>query len=250
MIFPTDALSIPQLSPPQFTVTFVDRSYDVPKTTWTTTDPFNGQQITQNSGGNRVTNRTIDITIDNQQFTPITLDNGTVIQLFYQVRSKGHFEEWAEVRGSERISEIAPNSASQSTVITIIFDQSTRPYYDIPLGGTEDFQVKAVAGYYDKVNTLQDLIFGGTFHNLTESDWSNTLTINVGEAPTPSITPNALYPSPTDSLPNFGPTSSPTPNNGDLAIIVASIATTVAILCVIVLVLYVRHLKKQLKISG
>lgn len=87
----TNAQSIPKLSPPQFTVNFVDRSYDVPITTWTTIDPFTGQEVTKSSGGDHVENRTIDVVITNQPFDPIKLDNGTIIQLYYSCKNKGTF---------------------------------------------------------------------------------------------------------------------------------------------------------------
>ncbi|MCW3984740.1 MAG: hypothetical protein NWE96_12245 [Candidatus Bathyarchaeota archaeon] len=182
----TNAQSIPNLSPPQFTVKFVDRSYDVPVTTWTTTDAFTGQQVTKSSGGNYVENRTIDVVVTNQPFAPITLDNGTIIQLYYSVRTKGHFEDWSIVWSDGRTTKtVLASNPESTTIITLILDSS----FNVPNGGKEDFQVKAVAGYYDKPKTLSDLYFGGTFHNLTESDWTDTQTITIGQtsAPSPSV---------------------------------------------------------------
>src|SRR5665647_1089789 len=92
------AESIPALSVPEFTVKLVDRSYDVPITYTTTTDPFSGKQITTSSGGYHVTNKTIDVTIRNQPFTSTDLGNGSVIQLYYSVRAKGHFGDWNDAR--------------------------------------------------------------------------------------------------------------------------------------------------------
>ena len=210
MIEPAYAQSIPQLSSPQFTVKFVDRSYDVPKTTWTTTDPFNGQQVTKSSGGNHITNRTIDFTITNQPFTPISLNNRTTVQiynsilLYYSIQSKGHFEGWVELNGDERIYKLVPASTSQFTPITVVLDPTNPPYYDIPAGGQEDFRVKAIAGYY---NQGDDFMAPATFMNLTESEWSNTQTITL---PTGSV---SISPNPFSTMPNYGPTSSPSPTS-------------------------------------
>ena len=181
----TNAQSIPKLSRPQFTVNFVDRSYDVPITTWTTIDPFTGQEVTKSSGGDHVENRTIDIVITNQPFDPIKLDNGTIIQLYYTVRTKGHFEDWSIVWSEGRTTKtVLASNLESTTIITLILDSS----FNVPNGGKVDFQVKAVAGYYDKPATLSDLYLGVTFHNLTESDWSTTQTITIGQSSTPSPT--------------------------------------------------------------
>ena len=88
IIKPAFAQSVPTPSVPEFTVRFVDRSYDVPVTTTTTTDPFTGKQVTTSSGGYHVTNKTIDITINNQAYSSIDLGNGTIIQLYYLLRRK------------------------------------------------------------------------------------------------------------------------------------------------------------------
>jgi hypothetical protein len=44
-------------SVPEFTVAYVDHSYIVPITHWTTTDPYTGEQITHSSGGEHVDNQ-------------------------------------------------------------------------------------------------------------------------------------------------------------------------------------------------
>jgi hypothetical protein len=89
-------LPVAKPSVPEFTVAPVDRSYDVPVSVTYSTDPFTGQQVAHTSDGYHVTNRTIEITINNQQFTPITLNNGTKIQLYYSLQMKGHFGDWSD----------------------------------------------------------------------------------------------------------------------------------------------------------
>jgi hypothetical protein len=170
-------------------VKFVDRSYDVPVTNRTTIDPFTGQEVTTSSGGYHVTNKTIDVTIKNQPFTPIDLGNGSVIQLHYSVRAKGHFGDWNDARtdvGYYLTRVIA--SSSDYTVATFVFGMYG---WNPPVGGEEDFQVKAEIGYL--YPHYQGLIQTGTsFASYGESDWSNTQTIKISESQTqtsPDITP-------------------------------------------------------------
>ena len=195
------AQSIPKPSVPEFAVKFVDRSYDVPVTNRTTIDPFTGQEITTSSGGYHVTNKTIDVTIKNQPFTPIDLGNGSVIQLYYSVRAKGHFGDWNDARtdaGYYFMRVIA--SSSNYTVATFVFGVDG---WSPPVGGQEDFQVRAEAGYL--YPHYQGLIQTGTyFASFGESDWSNTQTITIAEGPTP--TSPEITPMPTASP---APTSTP-----------------------------------------
>ena len=55
-------------SAPDFTVQYVDHSYDIPPTYGI--DPYTGQTV-MTFPGSHVDNRTIDVTIKNQPFTPI-----------------------------------------------------------------------------------------------------------------------------------------------------------------------------------
>ena len=246
------AKTIPTPPVPQFTVKFVDRSYDVPQTSWTTTDPNTGKQSTIYSGGNHIVNRTIDVTITNQPFTPTTLDNGTIIELYYSVRAKGHFEDWSNVWGGERMMKIAPQSSSGSTTtVTFVLGSMDPPYYDIT-EGKEDFQVKAIAGAYEKSipATISDKILGNNiaFKNYTESDWSDIQTIEVP--------PNTPQPSSTSTIAtNSTSTTSPIDSQLDnqqqpltdltFIAIVSAMGITIASL-----LLYVRKIKKQQQTSS
>ena len=75
-------------SVPQFTVKYVDLSYNVAPTT--TTNPFTGQQTT-NDNGYYVDNRTLIFTINNQPFTPYQNSSGNEISMYYNFRAKGHY---------------------------------------------------------------------------------------------------------------------------------------------------------------
>jgi len=186
---------IPKPSIPEFTVQFVDRSYDVPITYKTTTDPFTGEQITTSSGGYRVINRTIDVSIKNQPFASVDLKNGSVIDLYYSVRAKGHFGDWNDSRtdAGYYFMRVASLSADY-TLVTLVFGVDG---WSIPDGGKEDFQVKAQAGYL--YPHYQGLVQTGTFFaSFEESSWTNSKTLPIYYSN--SITSN---PTPFPSVPEF-----------------------------------------------
>ncbi len=84
---PADAQTVTTPSVPQFTVKIIDNSHDVPPTQ--TTDQYTGVTTTQ--PGYHVDNRTIEVSIKNQPFTPYTNASGNKISLFYWIEFKGHF---------------------------------------------------------------------------------------------------------------------------------------------------------------
>jgi hypothetical protein len=83
--------SAPAVSAPEFTVQLIANPFDVPTTY--STDKFTGENITHPDY--RVENKTIAILIKNQPFTSSL--NSDTYRLFYNVRTKGHFETtWIE----------------------------------------------------------------------------------------------------------------------------------------------------------
>ena len=82
-----------ELSPPEFTVRLVAHPYDVPPTTTTTIDQYTGKEIVTTTPGYHVENKSIEITVTNQPFIPYTDAEGHLINLYYNVRFKGHFGE-------------------------------------------------------------------------------------------------------------------------------------------------------------
>jgi hypothetical protein len=185
-------LPVAKPSVPEFTVAPVDRSYDVPVSVTYSTDPFTGQQVAHTSDGYHVTNRTIEITINNQQFTPITLNNGTKIQLYYSLQMKGHFGDWSDTSSTNGYTFTRMEAATYSTVITLLLGSESSNLY-IPNGGNQDFQVQAQIGY--EYPYYDDHIFPLyiAFESLAESGWSNTQTITIPTItpwPTPTVTVN------------------------------------------------------------
>lgn len=97
LLLPVSAMNQPSV--PEFTLKYVDYSYDTPVTYGT--DPYTGQTIVTNPS-NHVDNRTVQIVIKNQPFTPYTDGNGIAINLFYNVRYKGSFgEDWTMMFGEQ-----------------------------------------------------------------------------------------------------------------------------------------------------
>lgn len=218
-----DAQTIPTPSSPDFRVSFIDRSYTVPTTTTQTTDPFTGQQVIHTSGGQYVKNETVEIKIKNPQLTTITFSNGTAANLYYSVRTKGHFSNiwgsssdnrwtttWAEGNSFKQVFA----SNSDYTIVTLVIGSPNdilMGYANvyIPTEAQEDFQVQASYGYQ---YIIYDGLFptGDAFASYTDSGWSGILTIDRStglissqETPTPSTTILTQSPTPSPMVPEF-----------------------------------------------
>jgi hypothetical protein len=192
LIKPTNAQSIPKPAIPEFTIKYVDNSYNVPESTVNTIDPFTGNQSTRTNWGYYVQNKSIVVVIKNQQFTPYTDSKGNSIQLFYNVTWKGYYgSAW------DALSKLYANqdSSSEYCNISLAFSKN----FDIPYnvssldanpdaGGVIDFQVKAYIGY-EKIVYGSDSPFPTITFNGAESSWSNTQTITIPESKTSSLSP-------------------------------------------------------------
>jgi len=219
------AQSITKPSVPEFTVKAVEHPYDVPTTY--STDPYTGETITHE--GRHVENKSIEIWIKNQPFTPYDDAEGHEVNLYYNVRVKGHFEEdwstpktYSESESAERI----PQSNSEYTVLSLV------NYYNPK--AQVDYQVEAIVGhfytaYYPPGHSIQ---FPYTEFQVDEtSGWSSTQTLTFSESQTPTPSPETT---PTPTPPNMGPTSPPnhepllTPEQ--LGIIVSA-AIAAAVIC-------------------
>lgn len=79
---------------PEFTLKVVDYSYDVPPKPTSSIDPETGDTITTTIPAHHVENKTIEIWIKNQQFTPYESD-GKTNYFYYNISYKWHGEnEW------------------------------------------------------------------------------------------------------------------------------------------------------------
>jgi hypothetical protein len=154
---PTESVYVSKPSIPEFTLKYMDNSYDVPPTYGI--DEYTGKTIVTKPG-EHVDNRTIEITIKNQAFTPFTdASSGRAINLYYDIRYKGSFGQ---------------DSTAQYTTVS----------YTLPwnvLEGQINFQVKALKGYVERTVEESRIIF--VIYNYTvqgaESGWSNTQTITI-----------------------------------------------------------------------
>ncbi len=169
----------PTPSIPQFTVKFVDSSYDVPTTT--SINPYTGQTVT--TQGYHVENRTIELIIDNQPFNAYSDAHGSYPFLYYNVREKGHFaENWTEIYNPDNDYLIKSNSDYTVLSFGVPFEGS----------GQIDYQVEALVGGIFR-NSPQ---FASGYHfEGVASGWSPTQTVTI---PASSVSP-----SPTSTVPEL-----------------------------------------------
>lgn len=186
MVESVSASSIPKTSVPEFSLGYVDNSYDVPPEY--AKDPYTGKSIIAQEGYH-VRNRSIEITIKNQAFTPYQNENGHTGSLFYFVRTKGHFEEWPPYEPQTIITSYSEYPDGFVYVQNSDYTVTTHRVEDIAAGGEVDVQIKAVVGY--RVVIEDQWVPGiprgdfttpphhSEFTVFQESDWSNTQTITV-----------------------------------------------------------------------
>ena len=153
-------------SVPEFTVELVAYPYDVPPVTTTKIDQYTGEETVKTTPGYHVENRSIEIVIKNQPFTPYTDEEDNDINLYYNVRVKGHFgEDWKE------LIENGGQSSSEYTVFSLSAEY--------PDGAQVDFQVESLVGYFR--TEWRSLVPVGTTFIGKKSGWSNTQTITISE---------------------------------------------------------------------
>jgi hypothetical protein len=167
-------------SVPQFSLTLIDNSYDVPP--YSTTDSYTGVTITKS--GYRVDNRSIEVTIKNQSFKSYTNADGYECNLYYNVQVKGHYgndTEWysffyscglGAYGGDYRYGGFAQSDSSYTTVSSII---------TYPVGSLLDFRVEAFTGYWVPPTQVDHLM---GMHSLKivrdeSSDYSSVQTVTL-----------------------------------------------------------------------
>ena len=201
----TDVSDIPKPSVPEFTVELVDSSYDVPTTY--SIDPYTGENVTH--GGYHVENKSIEVRIKNQPFTPMLVQEGTstwTAYLHYNVRFKGHYTEYW-INAYKPSTDYPKQSDSTYTVLTYApRDENIYVLGGIttifPPGVQIDFQVQALIGGVHRVfisnltNPTGPWDLSPWFFTGEESRWSNTQTITISESQTPTSSP-VITPTPT-----------------------------------------------------
>ena len=215
----TPPFSLPTPSIPEFTLSYSDKIYTIPPTTYSTTNPYTGNTTTTLIPSQFVENKTINITINNQQF-PSTL-NGYTINLYYDVQTKPHFgDSWTSIYGRNSIivnsTGYETNNSysgyelesdfmlpSQSNSETTLLSASASAYQS---GYEIDFRVQAFLAYrydgqyYQGGITLPQFT-PATFVAYQTSGWSNLQTITIPQ-PSPTLNP-VPTPTPSPSVAEF-----------------------------------------------
>jgi len=210
--------SVPQIS----SIKLVDSSYDVPPSTTTTVDQYTGKETTTTTPGYHINQKSIEVTIKNQPFTPYidesTKDpaygpNGKEFNLYYRVQAKGHFgENW---RDFGELYVIQSNSG-YTVVSSAIIGEDKIVNYDA--GSQLDFRVQASVGY--KYNELSGRLFvpySGPVWVVAPaeySDWSRVQTFTIPVSlPSQTVTlPPSTIPDDSNSYPQFPDQTQP-PND-------------------------------------
>jgi hypothetical protein len=187
-------------SVPQFTVKLIDNSYDVLPSTTTVTDPYTGKESVVTSQGYRVVDRTIEVTIKNQPFTPYKDTNSKEHKLRYRLQYKGHFEEdW----GTFPLFKSEQYIISSDSEYTVVPSSSGLIYgiNSLETGSKLDFRVEAVDGYMETLTSTYGMPIGEMFIADVSSGWSDVQTITVSGESSSSV------PSQTTILPSTTPDS-------------------------------------------
>ncbi|MDR2720515.1 MAG: hypothetical protein LBC03_06920, partial [Nitrososphaerota archaeon] len=167
------------------TVKLVDNSYVVPPYSTTTVDQYTGKETTTTTPSYHVNQKSIEITIKNQPFTPYTIETnvpalcgpngqGQEFNLYYEVQVKGHFgEDWRTFDNLYHVIQ----SESGYTVVSGVVDYGANSQLD--------FRVRASIGYtYDALrDSLAAMYYPGPMWSVqlttNQSDWSKIQTYTI-----------------------------------------------------------------------
>lgn len=227
MIKPIDAQTIPKPSVPEFSVSLVDRSYTSPPKTYSKTDPYTNKTTTLTAPGDYVAKFTLDVKIENQPYPSTIAGNSST--LYYNIRTKGYYaENWTEWYSYKYEDKLLP-AQSNSSKYTIL---SIPTHYRV--GDLVDIQVEAILGYsYTYYLTDYFLPVPKTIFVFEESGWSPTQTFTMPSLPG--------YNSPSPTFPAI---------SVDLLLGIVAVIAIAALTAVILLSLYIRHLKRRIHSQG
>jgi hypothetical protein len=176
MVFAVSAQSIPTPSVPEFTLRYVDYSYDIPPVYGV--DEYTGENVLKHYG-EHVDKRTIEIKITNQPFTPYTDEENHTINLYYNVQYMGHFGGcWYTLYGDNAHYRIQDYN-SQYTIINYTYAINL---HDMPKRGEMEFRVQASIGYESASrNPSTGWMDPYYWYSIVgkESDWSTMQTISI-----------------------------------------------------------------------
>ncbi|MCL2476922.1 hypothetical protein [Candidatus Bathycorpusculum sp.] len=251
-------------SVPQFSLKFVSHPYDVDPTY--TTNPYTGETII-NYPGYHVKNKSIEVTIKNQPFSPYKTSDNNYVALCYNISVKPHYsDDWAYY---PRMYSQIPLTASKGDYTITAFGSDIRLFEEgneiksesqysfninLPDSGQLDFRVEALIGYYTSARDYLP-VPGGPYYTYTffgeSSGWSNIQTITLSAEPTATNTPppsstTAIGASQNSTTPIDQP-DTPSDSLFDLSWEQTTIIllTTIIVVLVVALVLSQRRVAKQ-----
>jgi hypothetical protein len=229
VIVSASAVSAPSV--PEFTVNYVDASYDVPTTY--SIDPYTGADVTHQ--GYHVQNRTIQVNIKNVPFTAYE-SGGQKIGYFLNIRVKGFYDnDWLNVYNPDNGYLMQSNSSY--TTVAFSLDDNYFPFWDnIPGGGTVDVEVQSLVGSVHRIQnasapsilSMYPWVFDGQ-----ESGWSSTQTVTVPSSNTatePTATPLSIGNPANSSIPTAASESNMQVNELVIIVVAASAVIIVAII--------------------
>ncbi len=210
------AQSISKPSVPVFTVKYVDYSYDMPTTYGI--DQSTGKNVTIQAGYH-IDNKTMEFAIKNQSFTSYNDSNGSSIGLYYNFRAKMSSENgwvfhpfaqtglgtWQSTYTNSKyyqsVSQNYPASNAENSTVTIGLDLFN--LQNVSTGDQLDFQVQALIGHIDTINSGS--LAGMGYYSFTgnSSDWSNTQIITIGSEKKSTSASASASPTLTPSVPEF-----------------------------------------------
>jgi len=165
---------------PEFTVTLEAHPYfESPKYRL---DTFTGEWETIHNGYH-VENRSIVVRIKNTPFTPYyTKINGSLVELYYTVRARGHFGgSWTYLK------QIFVSDSEYSTkYYTIGEDADKNILRNLSVGDIVDIQVKESLGIYRTGSFISQ--WGDASTRYPSSDYSEKQTLTFTALPTPAPT--------------------------------------------------------------
>jgi hypothetical protein len=268
----TKAQSNPLPSVPEFTVKFVDFSYNIPTTSTSSTDAYTGKQVVTTQAGYYIQNASFVINIKNQPFTGYEV-NGNYTALYYGIQVKGHFTpDWGSVMFYYTQPYIQSSTEEYTTLTmgltgnndTTAGADGQSGFVGASLlngayGGQLDFRVLSLVGYYV---TVQDPVnafnvrhpYHQEFVSSQTSDYSSIQTIDISANPV-TATPQPHSSSSTltqaSGASSESNTNSPAaPTNGVEFVGFIGLGIVVALLVVVVVLLSrkIRVLERRLAV--
>lgn len=257
-VFATSAQSVSKPSVPEFTVKYVDYSYDVPPTYGT--DEYNGKTIITKAG-EHIDNRTVEIKIRNQPFTPYNDSNGNMINRFFDVRYKGAYtDKWttmfANTTQTSGMNYRNPYMTYGYAIEDYSAEYTTILYQVAPDSGQIDFQVEALEGYTYMAGYDAHLFYSYASFTFIgqESGWSDIQTVTIpGTSVSTSYSPTVATNSPTPTTPTSTPVTTAAVNSDNsssddqpLTYTFLVAAVVVLSIAVVSLLIYVQKSKNRL----